>query len=780
MTRTFAAVFSVLLWAGAPAAVQSLPHGVPDLCALDPACTIVAPGASSILRGNHTTIGIRGAVTVSGTLRAQTILCYPGGSITFADGSDTAFTGGPFHASDPEHWGHGLIAIDCRVRAQGHAKTPFVRTAVEPTGATFTLATIPSGWEIGDRVLIPDTRQLNGSERFDPSVQLQHEVRRIAANSGVLVTLDAPLSFPHRGARNADGSLTALRPHVFNLSRSITIRSENPGGTRGHLAFLGRADVDLRGVHFLNLGRTTIDPLRSASGSVPGANQIGRYPVHFHHLWGPVNPANTGYQYVFQGNVIESGLKWPLAIHNTHYGLVRGNVIYGDGNMTGAGIALEDGSETDNLIDGNGIVDIRGRVNPRNTLPGTADGTTPGAGGDCLWGAGFNNRIVNNVLTGCRNTVAEVASGAGIKLALPHAAAYTLRQPRFRGADMNDGNQTIEVWPQRQPILEMRGNEVYGLGGTGLTVWWLGNDGYSAPPPTESLVRDFTVWHLSDENGSVYWGYPSGGLTFDGVLHRVEFFDAFGGPCSFTAGDYRTMNLTVRNADIHAGCVTRGIVDPVGTFRWENIRATTPLHAFRFETPASPGNGASRKGLSIEHQIVGGSIQPWPGHALRTIEMAHDLTRWANTQPFELYRVRVGGYQGASQNFDVYFSVQDGSAQYYGGRAPCSTTLRPEIAGITCGSSAPIPPAPPPRPADSDGDGVGDADDRCPGTPAGTAVDAAGCPIVGAPPPTCTFDWSQVVSRMPVFAPVVLGQMMVPRLLMITLTDANGCQLVLR
>ncbi len=37
--------------------------------------------------------------------------------------------------------------------------------------------------------------------------------------------------------------------------------------------------------------------------------------------------------------------------------------------------------------------------------------------------------------------------------------------------------------------------------------------------------------------------------------------------------------------------------------------------------------------------------------------------------------------------------------------------------------------APPPQPEDSDGDGVLDADDQCPGTPAGTQVDAKGCPL---------------------------------------------------
>lgn len=39
---------------------------------------------------------------------------------------------------------------------------------------------------------------------------------------------------------------------------------------------------------------------------------------------------------------------------------------------------------------------------------------------------------------------------------------------------------------------------------------------------------------------------------------------------------------------------------------------------------------------------------------------------------------------------------------------------------------------------DSDGDGVADQFDKCPGTPAGTAVDGSGCPLPKAPEPTAT------------------------------------------
>lgn len=62
--------------------------------------------------------------------------------------------------------------------------------------------------------------------------------------------------------------------------------------------------------------------------------------------------------------------------------------------------------------------------------------------------------------------------------------------------------------------------------------------------------------------------------------------------------------------------------------------------------------------------------------------------------------------------------------------------------------AGPVPPPPPPEaapvevvpvaePIDSDGDGVTDDLDKCPDTPAGTAVDADGCPLP-APKPECT------------------------------------------
>ncbi len=66
-----------------------------------------------------------------------------------------------------------------------------------------------------------------------------------------------------------------------------------------------------------------------------------------------------------------------------------------------------------------------------------------------------------------------------------------------------------------------------------------------------------------------------------------------------------------------------------------------------------------------------------------------------------------------------------------GGMAPMPALVdhAADLAAYVChgnpGDPAPVP--------DADGDGVADADDQCPGTPAGTAVDAQGCPVVTPP-----------------------------------------------
>jgi hypothetical protein len=585
-------------------------------------------------------------------------------------------------SDDPDQWGTGLIVVDGRVRMHGAPKSPaFVRTAVEPlAGQTvIQLEQEVSGWRVGDRVFLPDTRQVEVNDWFNPRYELEIDrttIERISAD-GRFVTVSPPLLHDHRGARDADGTPTVvgqgtkLLPHLGNLTRNVVIRSENPTGTRGHTVYTHRADVRIAYVQFQDLGRTrtsTLDPV---------SNHIGRYPVHIHHVWGPANPSNTGYQFELVGNAVNDSLKWPIAVHGSHFGLIKGNVVYGGAELTGAGIAIEDGSETENLFESNFSAVVRGHINARET---GSDTLTPGSGGECFWGAGFNNRFINNVASDCRNSSQQIVAGPGFKFFAP-AAPATVRNPRFRGADMSNGAETVSVTMQLQPILEFRGNEVYGGSATGFTVWHLGTDSASMPAMAESVLSDFRVWHVYE---SAVYGYPFNRLTVDGLTYRVDGSAQNSWFPAVQAGDYRAINLTIRGGTIHAGEVFGSTTDPQGTIRIENVRAVTRNAAFQFSTHYTPGTRYSTPNTpGVTAVLANNVVTAWPGQPLRTIST--QFRSGADTYPNVKFEIYVQSYQGqAGNNFRVYWREQ-ATQNVHGGVAPCNDSTRhAEVDGITC------------------------------------------------------------------------------------------------
>jgi hypothetical protein len=95
------------------------------------------------------------------------------------------------------------------------------------------------------------------------------------------------------------------------------------------------ASIDIRYAQFKDLGRTTYLPLDNTT------NHIGRYPIHVHHLGGPMATPANGYQFTLLGNAVDGGsvetkFKWAVTVHGSHYGLIQDNVVY---NYNGAAVA---------------------------------------------------------------------------------------------------------------------------------------------------------------------------------------------------------------------------------------------------------------------------------------------------------------------------------------------------------------------------------------------------------------------------------------------------------
>jgi hypothetical protein len=443
---------------------------------------------------------------------------------------------------DPGQVGNGIVGLG-RVTMHGAVKTPtFLRLAAQARAGdtTLTLERPVSGWAPGDRIVIPDTRQLRGFER-QSQITPRDETVEIVSIAGADVTVKPALEYDHIGGRDSAAGRKFL-PHVGNVSRNVILGSERSTGTRGHMIFLGRADVDLRYVEVRDMGRTRMGVLDNttfdAGGRVlrVGTNQIGRYAIHFHHNFGPASTPANGHQFTLIGNAVTGPTKWGITVHNTHHGLVAENVVF---DARGAAIVTEDGTESFNVFDHNFTVHTQGVADatPRGGGYGGGPGPEPGGEGSGFWFSGPNNYV--------RNNVAASADVFGFSLA---GSIGTVRIPAAKGADTTTEAGTHPFDTAASPVLEFAGNEAYGALQVGVDCGWNG------------VVSNFVVWNAA-RHGVV--GTPSRQLVIDGLVVRGEpalLADRQENPTGVWLGDYLAKQIVIRNADIEG--LRTGISSP--------------------------------------------------------------------------------------------------------------------------------------------------------------------------------------------------------------------------
>lgn len=236
-----------------------------------------------------------------------------------------------------------------------------------------------------------------------------------------LVRVDVPPTDPGHGDGGivVHGRLVAVRKEG---EPPIVIRSENPTGHRGHLMLHGQAELD--GVEIRDFGRTT-------TAYMGTSNPKARYACHW-HLAGS-NSAGARIENCHIHDTTEkSKWRYGIVVHGSHGVLVRSNTIH---NKGGAGIYLEDGSERDNLIEGNIIRDITGTGEVR--MDRRAEG--PGSIGCGILAAGGWNRIIGN-------RIANVPH-AGIGLYFSLSYRQSIRKVlEIRGNIIDGSRSGIECW----------------------------------------------------------------------------------------------------------------------------------------------------------------------------------------------------------------------------------------------------------------------------------------------------------------------------------------------
>ena len=252
------------------------------------------------------------------------------------------------------------------------------------------------------------------------------------------------MQYDHLGARDLNGVLDFL-PHVGNLTRNVIVRSESATGTRGHTIATHMAEADIRYALFKDLGRTTYLPLNTTT------NHIGRYPIHMHHLSGPMTTPANGYQFTLLGNAVDGGsvetkFKWGIAVHASHYGSIKDNVVY---NYNGASIATEDGSESFNVFDHNFA--LRGMGEPNDSVSEAR--MAMGTEGVGFWFRGPNNFVKNNVAANFQNPTTEAAYG----FVFQFRYLGNIAVPEFQGRDAGGRFHDQErQQPADAPVREQR------------------------------------------------------------------------------------------------------------------------------------------------------------------------------------------------------------------------------------------------------------------------------------------------------------------------------------
>lgn len=497
-------------------------------------------------------------------LQSGDIVVFAGGLLTIGDvaqpiGADhTAqiiLRDLPFE-NDPKQHLRGIVVVDGTLSMHGHTlMETFIRTAAEPQqgATTIQLATsaLAAGWRVGDEVLLPTSSQcpVATTQGVCPDETEDHTIAAIAAD-GMSLTLADPLQFDHPGARDNQGQLDFL-PHVLNKRRNVIIRSENPNGVRGHILLHGRALVDLRYARLQDLGRTDIRNLGAE-------NQKGRYPLHAHHLIGPVTPPANGYQYTLVGNVIDFGVenrvqnrKWGISLHDSHFGLVAQNII---DYASGAGFVTEDGTETGNQIRRNFVVRVIGGNNEPREDRDPSDNTKLGRAGVAYWfNGGGGNQIEENIAA----AVVECISCYGFKF--DNVYNDDLLLPAGQGADPYAGGGVLTD-SYTIGLTDFVRNEAYAVP-NGLTIWWVCTNYETPVDSCSSTVQEFRVWH---NHRWGYFAYETNQMTLDRFTQRGDA-SVLTNPYESLIGlylvDYFQRRTVIRNADIQG--VATAIEAPV-------------------------------------------------------------------------------------------------------------------------------------------------------------------------------------------------------------------------
>jgi hypothetical protein len=392
---------------------------------------IIPSGSAVALRG---TVDVN-SITVNGTLAAAQNQTFAlSAKYVMSSGSVALFEVGQEFApytlagtitlkgtsSDPGIMGMGTKFVGAMnqstIHLHGADKISWSQLGANAAaGATTITMKEVVNWQVGDEIVIVSSR-LNWNEA---------EKRTITAISGTAITLNAALTYPHKGTVKTytDGTrtwTTDLRAQVGVLTHNLKVQGDANSSTTkfgGHMMFMDNAKAYVSGIELYNMGQKAM---------------MGRYPMHW-HLLGAVGSG----QY-FKNSSVHQSYNRAVTIHGTWSTLVEGNFLY---DHIGHGVFLEDASEKWNVIRRNVCLLTKRpaageQLTPSDNQPNEVQNRTPAS----FWITNPENTFEDNVAAG--------TEGTGFWFALPNKPMGLSRtDPRFSAME-----------PVKAPMILFRGN----------------------------------------------------------------------------------------------------------------------------------------------------------------------------------------------------------------------------------------------------------------------------------------------------------------------------------
>lgn len=283
--------------------------------------------------------------------------------------------------------------VCCAGRMEVHGE-PLKRTWVklkqeaEVGAETLSLAEPVTDWKAGDHLVITRTQRPgrgggigrrggegaakagDGASRSGEGAEEpadHNEERKLASTSSNTLKLDAPLKFSHY-ADEKEG----FQGEVVNLTRNVIVESADPAGVRGHTMFHKNSAGSISYAEFRHLGKQDV---------------LGRYSLHF-HLCGNTMRGSS----VIGASIWDSHNRW-ITIHGTDNLVIRDCVGF---KSFGHGYFLEDGTETNNILDNNMAIAAKpGKPLKNQVIPFDLN---LGAG---FWWANCQNSFTRNIAVDC-------------------------------------------------------------------------------------------------------------------------------------------------------------------------------------------------------------------------------------------------------------------------------------------------------------------------------------------------------------------------------------------